>query len=191
MLFKAISFNETGVKGINISIYLNNKLLRKIVTNNKGFSILNLTFTPLNQSIYNSIFKAIVLNIISNSFRLYGIRKFYTTEKQPITIKVKKQYFILLLSEHGTAIILQTKNSSGWFNQGSGIMFSATPIVMIDAYSRYSFIGWSGDINSNSSKVEIVVNKPIQASAEYVRQYFVSVSSKYGTAIILQTENRR
>jgi hypothetical protein len=176
-MFKVVSSNETGVKEVNISINLNNTLLRKkIVTNNEGLAFVNLTFTRLNFSSYNSIFEAVALKITSDNSRLYGIRKFNMMMRQPIVVEVKRQYYVKVVSDKDKV------KGEGWYDEGTLAMVGVlSSTVLENTGERLVFSGWSGDINSANTTVTFIVNGPKIIYANWKKQYYVNVCSKFSS----------
>ena len=179
VLLKAILPNGTGVKDINIKVYRGLEPLRSVVTDDKGFATLNLTFTRLNESAYRSPYEAVVQNTGSNNSRLYGVRRFNMTEEQPILVEVKIRYFVTVSSKYGTAVILQSGNSSGWFYEGSEVTLSVNPKAFkVPHLLELKFRYFINKVTGNIIKDEVEVNGPINAIAYWTIEYDYSGARK-------------
>lgn len=74
---------------------------------------------------------------------------------------------------------------SGWYPAGTGVVATVTNAVYAQAPGeRLSFQGWAGDATgSGLTSDPIVMDAPKTAIAEYGAQFYLEVSSAYGTAV--------
>jgi hypothetical protein len=72
----------------------------------------------------------------------------------------------------------------GWYSNGTIAEISANETIPIDTRSRYKFQGWTGDITDSDTTVHVKVNKPLNITAQYIKQYKVNVQSEYSLATI-------
>ena len=86
------------------------------------------------------------------------------------------QYYLSVSSPHGDA----TKNT-GWYSKGSSISLSTPKTVDISQGEREVFDGWIvGGSSSKDSTINIVLDSPVEAKAEYHKEYYLQVRSEYG-----------
>ena len=88
-----------------------------------------------------------------------------------------RQYFVNIVAPHGSSV------SSGWFDRGEAITVNVPDIVEISEYSRYRFMGWSGDVKSANNSLTIIVDKPMNITATYAKEHRVSIDAGPGKAV--------
>ena len=83
------------------------------------------------------------------------------------------QYYINVYSKYGSV------TGEGWYNKGEWASISISPTsIDFGNDTRVLFDGWStGD---KSSSINIIVDKPMNITAYWIIQYYVSITSKYG-----------
>ena len=94
-----------------------------------------------------------------------------------INANFKTQYLLTVNSAYG-----QT-TGSGWYDQGTRTFASLnSSIVDVAQGVRSKFTGWSGDVTGNSIPIELTMTGPKTVTAQWGKQYHVSVSSPVGQA---------
>ncbi|MEM3387884.1 MAG: hypothetical protein QW491_00515 [Thermoproteota archaeon] len=100
----------------------------------------------------------------------------------PITVtgSYKTQYYLTMVTSHGGV-----SPGSGWFDAGSTVEITATPPSTVEG-ERYVWLGWtgagSGSYSGMENPAQITVNSPITQTASWKHQYYLTVSTPYGTA---------
>jgi uncharacterized repeat protein (TIGR02543 family) len=94
-----------------------------------------------------------------------------------ITADFKTQFLLTVNSAYAQP------SGSGWYDQGSqaSASLSADTIDIANGV-RARFTGWGGDASGNSIPATITMNGPKTVTADWKRQYFVSVGSPVGQA---------
>ncbi|HUO41521.1 MAG TPA: Loki-CTERM sorting domain-containing protein [Methylomirabilota bacterium] len=73
-------------------------------------------------------------------------------------------------------------SSSGWYNAESIVTVTASDPSNVTAdASRLKFTGWSGDMTSNETKLQINMTKPVSLSANWITQYYLTIISATGS----------
>jgi uncharacterized repeat protein (TIGR02543 family) len=74
-------------------------------------------------------------------------------------------------------------NGTGWYDNGSAAYATVVDqIVLGSSGTRYSFIGWTGDAaGSGLTSDPITMDGPKTAIADWQTQYYLNVTSPYGT----------
>ena len=87
------------------------------------------------------------------------------------------QYYLAVISTYGSP------SGSGWYESGSTAYANvASNIVSGGSGIQYVLTGWSGDSSgSGATSYGITMNTPKTATATWVTQYYLNVSSAYGT----------
>ena len=87
------------------------------------------------------------------------------------------QYYLAVISTYGSP------SGSGWYESDSTAYASvASNIVSGGSGIQYVLTGWSGDSSgSGATSNGITMNTPKTATATWVTQYYLNVSSAYGT----------
>jgi hypothetical protein len=89
------------------------------------------------------------------------------------------QYYLTVSSPYGTT------SGQGWYNTGATAYAGlSTGTVSGGTGTQYAFSGWSGDASGTNytQSSGITMNAPKTATANWKTQYFLTVSSAYGTA---------
>ena len=74
-------------------------------------------------------------------------------------------------------------SSGGWYDSGTPVTVSATsPSNVVEQESRLIFVNWSGDIESDSTTVSIIMNRPYNVAANWKTQYYLHIESSYGAS---------
>ncbi|MBI2127077.1 MAG: S8/S53 family peptidase [Thaumarchaeota archaeon] len=107
-----------------------------------------------------------------------------TTETPTTTITVNEpkrisaewalQYLLSVRSDYGV------KQNESWVDQGARTTVILNPLVDQGNLTRRALAGWSGDMQSSSQRLEVLMDKPKTIKAEWKTQYFVVVKSIYG-----------
>lgn len=80
-----------------------------------------------------------------------------------IDSKYRRQYLLQLSSERSDV------HGSGWYEEGSIAEISIEEVTVGAMPFKYMFTGWSGDLESNSTAAEVLVNGPKSIRAEWER----------------------
>jgi M6 family metalloprotease-like protein len=84
------------------------------------------------------------------------------------------QYLLSLNPNSGTA------SGAGWYDLGTSAIVTATsPINIVTNQSRLVFLGWSGDLQSNSTVLVINMTRPYNLKAAWKTQYYLNIQSPY------------
>jgi M6 family metalloprotease-like protein len=87
------------------------------------------------------------------------------------------QYLLSLNPNGGTA------SGAGWYDRGSSAMVTATsPTNIVTNQSRLVFLGWSGDLQSNSAVLLVNMTRPCSLMADWKKQYYLDVQSAYAAS---------
>ena len=99
------------------------------------------------------------------------------TQATTITEDYTTQYYLTVSSAYGTA------GGAGWYNSGTSATATVTPLTVAGATgTQYVFNGWSGDASGTaSSSNAITMNGPKTAIVKWETQYYLTVSSTYGS----------
>jgi hypothetical protein len=98
-----------------------------------------------------------------------------------VTANYKTQYYLAVNNAgHGTA------SGQGWYDPGSNAAFSTSPAnVSGGAGIQYLFINWTGagtgSYSGSASSYSVTISNPITETVNWQTQYFLTVSSAYGT----------
>lgn len=87
------------------------------------------------------------------------------------TVTYTTQYYLTVTSSHGSP------TGTGWYNSGASASFSVTSPVSGGAGTQYVNTGWSGDATSSP----VTMNGPKTVTATWVTQYYLTVTSGYGS----------
>ncbi|MBS7656036.1 M6 family metalloprotease domain-containing protein [Candidatus Bathyarchaeota archaeon] len=103
----------------------------------------------------------------------------------PKILKVSKDCFLSANYRRQFKVSIDAGGGSvsggGWYNEGDLALIKAeTPFTSQDRKTRLIFIGWSGDVNSNSTELSLTVTHPYKISAKWLRQYYLEVKSTLG-----------
>ncbi len=95
-----------------------------------------------------------------------------------LTWNWQTQYYLTVTSPNGTT------SGTGWYPAGTTQYASVTPTTVPgSAGTQFVFTSWSGDASGSSSPSNsIVMTGPKTATAIWQTQYYLTVSSAYGTA---------
>jgi hypothetical protein len=90
----------------------------------------------------------------------------------------KTQYYLTVSSAYGVT------DGQGWYDSGSPAYATVTPLTVAGpSGTQYVFTNWSGDASGTTSPSNaIAMNGPKTATANWKTQYYLAVSSLYGTA---------
>jgi hypothetical protein len=84
------------------------------------------------------------------------------TSPMNVTAKWNSQYYVDAKSSSGTV------TGAGWYDPGTLVPISVKiPSQPPGMWTTYSFVGWSGDIDSTSPTAKIIVNGPKSVIAEW------------------------
>ncbi len=89
----------------------------------------------------------------------------------------KTQYYLTVSSAYGSV------DGQGWYDSGSAAYATVSPLTVGGSSgTQYVFTSWSGDASGNTSPSNaIVMNGPKTATASWKTQYYLIVTSAYGT----------
>ncbi len=104
---------------------------------------------------------------------------FTMEEPSSITWNWKTQYYLTMETSYGSV-----SPTSGWYDAGATVSISATaPAATGD--ERYGWAGWTGtgtgSTSSTSNPASVTMNGPITQTATWRREYYLTVTSAYGT----------
>jgi hypothetical protein len=93
------------------------------------------------------------------------------------TASWKSQYYLIVTSAYGAV------GGQGWYDSGTTAYATVTPLIVAGSSgTQYVFTQWSGDASGNTSPSDpIVMTGPSTASANWKTQYYLTVSSVYGS----------
>jgi hypothetical protein len=93
------------------------------------------------------------------------------------TANWKTQYYLNVSSAYGIT------TGAGWYDSGYSTYVTVTPTTVLGTTgTRYIFTNWTGAVNSTSpSSPTIVMNMAKAMTANWKTQYYLDVSSPYGT----------
>ncbi len=84
------------------------------------------------------------------------------------------QYYVNVTSNYTKAF------GSGWYANGTEVKFGIDKNVIYEnSTTRYFFMSWSDGLNSSNSTA--IVSAPLTLSANFNRQYYVNITSQYGS----------
>ncbi|MBN2029864.1 hypothetical protein JW824_06415 [bacterium] len=97
-----------------------------------------------------------------------------------VIVHFTTQYLLTVNSAYGTA------TGGGWYNAGVEANFSVSPItISISAGVRQFFSGWSGNgggsYSGTASSYSVTMNNPITETANWNKQFRLTVTSAQGT----------
>ncbi|MEM2926911.1 MAG: hypothetical protein QXO94_05565, partial [Candidatus Bathyarchaeia archaeon] len=97
-----------------------------------------------------------------------------------ITWNWKTQYLLTMSANYGIV-----SPSSGWYDASSVVIISAFAPASISG-ERYIWLGWTGigigSYTGSENPAQIVMNGPIDETASWAHQFYLTVASPYGTA---------
>jgi hypothetical protein len=103
-------------------------------------------------------------------------RKVIVLSSTTYTAVFKVQHRVDVSSEYGSV------SGSGWHDEGSTAVISVTPEVTdFGNGTRRIFKSWIGDFSSSSATAKVTVDSPKSIKASWGYQYYLSVSSEYGS----------
>ncbi len=89
------------------------------------------------------------------------------------------QYYLTISSTYGSP------TGQGWYNAGATASFGITTPASGSTGTRYVFASWSGSgtgsYTGSMSSTSITINNPITETASWTTQYYLTVTSAYGT----------
>ena len=91
-----------------------------------------------------------------------------------LSVDFSMQFMLSLEPNGGVA------SSGGWYDSGTPVTVSATsPSNVVEEQSRWVFLSWSGDIESNSTSIIINMTRSYRIAANWKTQYYLAVESPY------------
>jgi hypothetical protein len=103
-------------------------------------------------------------------------RQLVITNSTQLTAVFRTQYLLTVNANQGTA------SPSGWHNASSIALVAASATSKeVANVTRLTFANWSGGVNSTSISLSINMTKPLTVSANWIRQYYVSILSQTGS----------
>jgi hypothetical protein len=101
----------------------------------------------------------------------------HVTGAETITGNYGIQYYLTVTSLYGTV------GGQGWYDSGSSANATVTPLTVAGSSgTQYVFAQWSGDASGSTSPSNaITMDGPKNATADWKTQYYLTVSSDYGT----------
>jgi hypothetical protein len=104
----------------------------------------------------------------------------FMDQAKTVTLAYKTQYYLTVSSSYDSPT-----PTSGWFDSGANITASVTSPVSSPTGTQYVCTGWSGTgsvpPSGSSSNVNFIINQPSNITWNWKIQYFLTVSSSYGT----------
>ncbi|MCP8307244.1 MAG: hypothetical protein H3Z53_03685 [archaeon] len=102
---------------------------------------------------------------------------FTITSPSSITWNWKTQYYLTVVSAHGTT------GGEGWYDSGATAYATVTPLTVSGPSGvQYVFTHWSGDASGTTSPSDpIIMSGPKTATANWKTQYYLTVVSAYDT----------
>lgn len=89
------------------------------------------------------------------------------------------QYYLTVTSAYGSP------SGTGWYNAGTVANFGVTSPVSVSQGEQYAFASWtgsgSGSYSGNSASESCQMNAPVTEIASWNTQYYLTVSSAYGS----------
>jgi len=82
------------------------------------------------------------------------------------TANYQTQYYLTIDSDYGNP------QGEGWYDSGSTSSFNVASMVTVSDDTRVVFTSWTGDTSSSST---LIMDAPKQVSAEWQKQYYLSV----------------
>lgn len=103
-------------------------------------------------------------------------RQIAVTSNTVIQAVYATQYLLTVYPSGGST------TTSNWYYPGTNAAVSASnPSNVTANASRMLFNGWSGDVNSTSTYLHVVMTKPVYLRANWIRQYYVTIISPTGS----------
>jgi M6 family metalloprotease-like protein len=103
-------------------------------------------------------------------------RQLTITNDTQINALFNPQYLLTINGNHGTT------SQGGWYNaNGTATVVANNPSNVTQDTSRLIFIGWSGDYNSTSTSLSIIMSRPMTVQANWLTQYYVTIVSTTGS----------
>jgi hypothetical protein len=85
-----------------------------------------------------------------------------------------QQYLLSLSLSGGEA------SGGGWYDVGAAATVTVTsPSSVMEGQSRLLFVGWSGDVQSNSTTITVIMEHPYNIAANWKTQYYLRILSDY------------
>ncbi|MEM2680777.1 MAG: M6 family metalloprotease domain-containing protein [Candidatus Bathyarchaeia archaeon] len=102
----------------------------------------------------------------------------------PKTLKINKDYFLSANYQKQFKVSIDSGggfvSGEGWYNEGETALIKAeNPSILQNGKTRLIFIGWIGDVNSNSTELSLTVTRPYKISAKWLKQYYLEIKSSF------------
>ncbi len=92
-----------------------------------------------------------------------------------LSAEYKTQYRLIIDSGEGTT------SGDGWYDENStATAEAASPIPMNSGKTRLTFSHWSGNYTSNSTSLQISMNRPYNLTANWVVEHYLTIVSAVG-----------
>ncbi len=105
-------------------------------------------------------------------------RQLAISNNTQLTALFGTQYLLTVNANQGTT------SPSGWYNASNTAVVTASVISNeVTNVTRLVFENWSGDYNSTSISLSVLMNKPVNIQANWIRQYYVSILSMTGSPV--------
>jgi len=127
---------------------------------------------PITFHIYSEIGNyTVTLNITDSEGR-------WDTISKTVTVVPRRFYLEVATDPEG----ITTIPGEGWYNEGTSVNLTAPDIIMASDVMRYKFAYWnvSGEIKTERSII-VIMDANHTATAYYVTQYYLTVTSPFGT----------
>jgi len=96
-----------------------------------------------------------------------------------IQVKAAREYYLTVNTDPLDIVAI---SGQGWYDEGSNVSLNATGIVSGETGVRYTFSHWDVDGASMlGNLITVTMNANHTATAQYTLQYYLAVSSPYGT----------
>jgi len=167
---------DSNVRSENVFIEVNNNF---VPTSNLPEEYKAEEYTILKVRVDSESYESKVERYIFEGWEDGGkeLYRFFTIDRNiEIMAIFRKQYYLKVKSDIGNV------EGEGWYDDGSLAKVSVlNTIISGNTGERFIFMGWSGDILSDSTSVSIIVDKPKTIYANWKKQYYVKVYSEYNS----------
>ena len=148
----------------------------------------NFTSTQLIASVPTGLITVQIQSPINTSL---GVRQVFTgwsdgSSSNPLQVTVTSNMTIQAV--YATQYLLSINQNGGsttpggWYVANSDATVSANTISgMVPNWSRLLFTSWSGDYNTPSPSLSIIMTRPVTLQANWIQQYYVTIVSPTGT----------
>lgn len=102
-------------------------------------------------------------------------RAYRTNGDATLSAEYKTQNRLVISSEKGET------SGDGWYDEGvSATAKASSPFVMNSGKTRLLFSHWSGDHTSNSTTIQLAMNRPYNLTANWIVEHYLTIISPVG-----------